>query len=958
MGGGGSKSKAAKKAPAAAAVKTVTSKQSRLPKPEKIGFTACTPSAFGDSRFGNATNGSLDGQQFVIKSIPFISNDKQLSEQRAADATAALNVAATLTLEAGFAPVHEHHLGKHGVNLVYQHIPGEMLADWVAKHRPLKQSSEYEEKVGKIILQLLEAALFLHTKGLCHWNLHPSNVLILNGSKVVILEACLGPGFEWRERVEGLGEEGRMLRSYIAPELLVSSATNTSGVHYTTQCDMYSIGAILAYMFSGKDLFSRSQSDVISFREFDKKKFRAAFLTTVKSFWASMSAVASDFLCRLLQFDPVTRADAAQAMKLPWCRQLLGQPSIDPHLFAALELHLSFSTLLPTAMLARGLKSRIIFWSRAAELAGKGKGGDNKSGMLALRTLRAQLQERDGQHSGLVTVEELRGVLKDKAAFRRGSKLEVTLPKEGQDSPTKASVTSSTTTDEVKYPFAGLERALGAKGKQPKQGGEAQKGRKWVLDGSLAWLQRTPPVLVCKEEETRVSLLSKKGADARVWLDYTEFIVLIRKSLVLAQHDHWPLLEALASLKLQGGDGAFEWRVEEGPWTRKEWGLLQRRQKRRSSQEVFAAAAAAVSGGGGAGTAAAGIDSGAAAAAAAGGAASGGGGGGGGGESEGESAAISAASVAAATAAAKLAEKEDKQAAMIDRRSKTRRESFSRMMGASEKGTLGNELVAAAAAAEAAAAAAAAGGGGDGDREGEGRGDEGGGEETEAPHLALPGTVQGSSGYYEMWDGGHVTSFIAKFEVTAGEWTLMEGPWTQKEWAEREDSNSAMVAVDEDEEAGEEEAEEEEEEENHAAAVVRREEAMEEATGGRAKAGVEEQPVLEAVAAVGATVTEEEQEKGEQGGEEGAEKGAEEATGAVAAAVELTASAEEDERYEMIKGSFSALDLDGSGEIELEEALDTTMRAQQVCSSGVLGRPSLVLHSAHTLTRFTRRGLT
>jgi hypothetical protein len=50
--------------------------------------------------------------------------------------------------------------------------------------------------------------------------------------------------------------------------------------------------------------------------------------------------------------------------------------------------------------------------------------------------------------------------------------------------------------------------------------------------------------------------------------------------------------------------------------------------------------------------------------------------------------------------------------------------------------------------------------------------------------MALPGTVQGRHGYYEMWVDESKTTLVARFDVTEDdEWTLLEGPWTQTEWA-------------------------------------------------------------------------------------------------------------------------------------------------------------------------------
>jgi serine/threonine protein kinase len=327
-------------------------------KPEKLGFAACKPLAIGDGRFGATSTGTRGGEVFSIKEILFLPNlltPKPVAEEyamkRKAAASDVLVLAATLPFDRGFSPLHEHFLEKNGANLVYKHVPGETLVTWVERNRPPKQNMQYEQRVGNIVIQLLTSISFLHGKGICHWNINPSNIIISEGGKVTLLEACIAEGFEWRLRVEGTGENGRQLRSYLAPELLASS--DTTSIPYTSQCDMYSIGAVVAFAFSGKDLFSPVQSDILGLGTLDKKLFRKSFMVVIKGLWTSMSASASDFMCRLLQFDPTVRSDATQALLLPWCKQLQGTSSIEPNLFAELEFHLSFSTLLPTALMAR-----------------------------------------------------------------------------------------------------------------------------------------------------------------------------------------------------------------------------------------------------------------------------------------------------------------------------------------------------------------------------------------------------------------------------------------------------------------------------------------------------------------------------------------------------------------------------------------------------------------------------
>jgi hypothetical protein len=62
--------------------------------------------------------------------------------------------------------------------------------------------------------------------------------------------------------------------------------------------------------------------------------------------------------------------------------------------------------------------------------------------------------------------------------------------------------------------------------------------------------------------------------------------------------------------------------------------------------------------------------------------------------------------------------------------------------------------------------------------------------------LAMPGTVQGKSGYYEMWANDLDTTLVAKFDVSEeGKWALAEGPWTMKEWVVVKQKNKEWFAA-------------------------------------------------------------------------------------------------------------------------------------------------------------------
>jgi serine/threonine protein kinase/Tfp pilus assembly protein PilF len=113
---------------------------------------------------------------------------------------------------------------------------------------PLFRRGNYIDKVLQIGLQLAEALQFAHGAGICHGDLKPSNVLLTNDGRALLLDFNLAFG----QNAANSGRVGGTL-PYMAPEQLriiaeepVQNAERPGG-----RADLFSLGAVLYELMTG-----------------------------------------------------------------------------------------------------------------------------------------------------------------------------------------------------------------------------------------------------------------------------------------------------------------------------------------------------------------------------------------------------------------------------------------------------------------------------------------------------------------------------------------------------------------------------------------------------------------------------------------------------------------------------------------------------------------------------------
>ena len=147
--------------------------------------------------------------------------------------------------------------------LVMEYIPGITLSTKVAAG-PLP-----EKEVLRLGVQLAEGLAAAHEQGVVHRDLKPGNLRLTGDGRLKILDFGLarlvGP-LSWTESTQSLGESQAVAGTlpYMAPEQL-------RGQTCDARTDIYSAGAVLYEMVTGRRLFSGAQSgeliDAIFHRE-------------------------------------------------------------------------------------------------------------------------------------------------------------------------------------------------------------------------------------------------------------------------------------------------------------------------------------------------------------------------------------------------------------------------------------------------------------------------------------------------------------------------------------------------------------------------------------------------------------------------------------------------------------------------------------------------------------------
>ncbi|EZG65535.1 calcium/calmodulin-dependent protein kinase [Gregarina niphandrodes] len=160
-----------------------------------------------------------------------------------------------------------------------------------------------EALASRIMLQVLQAVAYCHSRRVAHRDLKPENFLFLNQSpwsplKLIDfgLASKFTPGIPMRTKAG--------TPYYVSPQVLEG--------RYGPECDVWSAGIIMYILLCGYPPFNSYSDRGIM------QKVREAQLEFPMAEWASVSRDAKDLIQKLLTRHPKKRITAEQALKHPW----------------------------------------------------------------------------------------------------------------------------------------------------------------------------------------------------------------------------------------------------------------------------------------------------------------------------------------------------------------------------------------------------------------------------------------------------------------------------------------------------------------------------------------------------------------------------------------------------------------------------------------------------------------
>lgn len=199
-------------------------------------------------------------------------------------------------------------------------------------------------RLQRIAKQVLEALVFIHEQGLIHCDLKPENILIKSYSRCEVKVIDFGSSCYVTDHLSTYIQS----RSYRAPEVIL-------GLPYGTKIDLWSLGCIMAELWTGRVLFQNDSVQTMlarmigvigNFPEhmmkegrdvakyfnskgvvFERTEDGDGFVllhpkkSSLEKRLRSPDAGFVSFVSALLSLDPAVRPSAREALEHPWFKQ-------------------------------------------------------------------------------------------------------------------------------------------------------------------------------------------------------------------------------------------------------------------------------------------------------------------------------------------------------------------------------------------------------------------------------------------------------------------------------------------------------------------------------------------------------------------------------------------------------------------------------------------------------------
>ncbi|XP_043101014.1 death-associated protein kinase 1 [Puntigrus tetrazona] len=198
--------------------------------------------------------------------------------------------------------LHDVFENKNEVILILELVAGGELFDFLAEKESLS-----EEEATEFLKQILDGVSYLHSKQIAHFDLKPENIMLLNRSvphpRIKLIDFGLAHKIDFGNDFKNI---------FGTPEFVAPEVVNYEPLGL--EADMWSIGVITYILLSGASPFlgENKQETLANVSavdyEFDEEYF------------SNTSALAKDFITRLLLKDPKKRMTILDSLQHPWIK--------------------------------------------------------------------------------------------------------------------------------------------------------------------------------------------------------------------------------------------------------------------------------------------------------------------------------------------------------------------------------------------------------------------------------------------------------------------------------------------------------------------------------------------------------------------------------------------------------------------------------------------------------------
>ena len=187
-----------------------------------------------------------------------------------------------------------------GVFLITEYVKGQTLDEYV----DLVSGPMPETKAVKIIVQILEAVGFMHSKNMIHRDIKPSNIMIQSDNTIKLIDFGIAKHLHKNQTL--LTQDGSKLGTTI-----FMSPQQVKGKILDRRTDIYSIGASLFYILTGQYPYDKNKSEYEIYNKIVNEPF-----PDPHKFYVGVSDKMKDIISKATQNQPLNRYQACDELSI------------------------------------------------------------------------------------------------------------------------------------------------------------------------------------------------------------------------------------------------------------------------------------------------------------------------------------------------------------------------------------------------------------------------------------------------------------------------------------------------------------------------------------------------------------------------------------------------------------------------------------------------------------------